>query len=366
MTVRTDPEKLYRNQAFHNRNPVEIPLFGSWLFGFYIHEQFPNLVQSLTPGLVRPEYLNVGLFLQDVDRLWEAYQELDDDLMFSIGAFYGIPWMEAIMGCPIYFSDTTIWADPCIPDWKTYSWEQPTLENPWAQKLLELLEALVDHSGGRYHVSATLMRGIADMCAAMRGSTNLVFDLYDQPDEIYRLAEACASVWIMVGQAQLDLIPEVDYEGHIASVGSLRCWLPDKGIWLQDDAASVLSPRFYEQFFLPQVKRIISHFPHVVMHLHGTYLWLIDQLLDIEEIDVLELNYDAGIVQLENIIPAWKKIQTQKPCIAFAASTMEELACIADQLDPAGLSLQTLAYTIEEARQGRKLVYERFASRIQS
>ncbi|MGD8751202.1 MAG: hypothetical protein PVG14_07255, partial [Anaerolineales bacterium] len=351
MSLLSDPVKLKANKAFYMRSSVEKPVFGSWLFGFYIHEQFPNLVQSLTPGLVKPEHLDVDLFLQDVDRLLLAYKELDDDLMFSTGVFYGIPWMEAIMGCPVYFKDTTIWADPCILDWKDYSWEEPTLENPWAQKLLDLLAALINHSSGRYHVSATLMRGVADMCAAMRGSTKLALDLYDQPEAVRRLAEVCANVWIEVGQAQLDLIPEVDEMGHIASVGSLRCWLPGKGIWLQDDAASVLSPNFYEQLFLPQVKKIVSHFPYVVMHLHGTYLWLIDQLLEIKEIDALELNYDAGIVQLEEILPAWKKIQTKKPCIAFATATLEELAFIADQLDPIGLSLQTLASTVEEARQ---------------
>jgi hypothetical protein len=91
---------------------------------------------------------------------------------------------------------------------------------------------------------------------------------------------------------------------------------------------------------------------------------LIDQLLEIKEIDALELNYDAGIVQLEEILPAWKKIQTKKPCIAFATATLEELAFIADQLDPIGLSLQTLASTVEEARQMKELVNEGFASRI--
>lgn len=359
MLLSMDPDKIKRHQAFLSRQPTDRPLIGSWLFGFFIHQQYPSVATAMEPGPIQPDDIPVDLFLKDVDALWEAYTKLDDDYPFSMGAFYGVPWMEAIMGCSIHFSGTTMWADPCIRDWDAYDWKRPLLENnAWAQKLLEFLEALVKHSDGRFACGPTLMRGPADMCAAMRGASNLGLDLYDCPENVRQLAKICADVWIEVGKAQLELVPE-SQNGYIVGCAGLRCWMPDKGIWLQDDAVSVLSPRLYEDIFLPQVQHIGEAFPMVAFHLHGNYLWPVDLLLTVNEIDVLELNYDVGVCELEKVIAAWKNIQEKKPLIAYADATLEEFDHIMDELSPVGLSLQTLSPTMEAGVAKRDLVYSR-------
>jgi hypothetical protein len=358
MQLNMDPGKLQRHRAFFHHQPADRPLIGSWLFGFFVHQQYPSVAAAMQPGPIRPEDIPIELFLKDVDALWEAYNELDDDYPFSMGAFYGVPWLEAIMGCPVHFSGTNLYASACITDWNSYDWTRPTLDNPWARKLLEFLEALVRHSAGRFACGPTLMRGPADMCSAMRGGTNLALDLYDCPDNVRRLAELCADVWIEVGKAQLDLVPESE-NGYVIGCAGLRCWMPEKGVWLQDDALSVLSPRFYDGIFLSQVRRIAAQFPCVAFHLHGNTLWPVDLLLPVDEIDVLELNYDVGVCQLEKLIPAWKKIQARKPCLAFADVTLDELEQILGELPPAGLSLQTISPTMENARAKRDLVYRR-------
>jgi hypothetical protein len=359
MRLNLDPAKLARHQAFLKREPVDRPLIGSWLFGFFVHQQYPSVAAAMRPGPIRPEDIPIELFLQDVDALWQAYNELDDDYPFSMGAFYGVPWLEAIMGCPVYFTGTNMYADPCISEWDTYDWHPPDFDNnPWAQKLIEFLEALIKHSAGRFACGPTLMRGPADMCSAMRGGATLALDLYDCPDNVGRLAEICAEVWIKAGQAQLSVVPESE-NGYLAGCAGLRCWLPQKGIWLQDDAVSVLSPRFYEKYFLPLVQRIARAFPCVAFHLHGNYLWPVDLVLQVKEIAVLDLNYDVGVCQLEKLIPAWRKIQERKPCLAFADGTLAEFDHILDELSPAGLSLQTISPTMENARAKRDLVYRR-------
>lgn len=358
MRLNMDPEKSRRHLVFLNGGPTDRPLIGSWLFGFYIHQQYPRLAATMKPGPIGPDDVPIELFLADVDSLWEAYNKLGDDYPFSMGAFYGVPWMEAIMGCPVYFSGTTMWTGPCVPDWDAYKWKRPTLSNPWAQKLLEFLEALVKHSDGRFACGPTLMRGVADTCAAMRGASTLGLDLYDSPENVRRLAEMCADIWIEVAKAQMELIPESE-NGYMVGCSGLRCWMPERGVWLQDDAVSLLSPRFYEEIFLPQVRRIAAEFHRVAFHLHGNCLWPVDLLVDVDEIDVLELNYDVGAIQLEKVIPIWKKIQEKKPCIAYADATLEELEYIMDELSPVSLSLQTLSPTMEDAIARRDLVLNR-------
>jgi 5-methyltetrahydrofolate--homocysteine methyltransferase len=261
------------------------------------------------------------------------------------------------MGCPVIFSGTNMYSRPCIQDWQDYTWQRPTLENPWAQKLLEFLDALVKHAGGRFACGPTLMRGPADICSAMRGGTELALDLYDHPDNVRRLAALSADVWIEVGKAQLALVPESD-SGYMVGCAGLRCWMPQKGIWLQDDAISLLSPRFYRELFLPQVRRIAAEFPAIAFHLHGNTLWPVDLILSIDGIDVLELNYDAGVCNLGEVIEAWKKVQRHgKPVIAFADVTIDELRHVLHELFPVGLSIQSISPTMDLGKAKRDLVY---------
>jgi hypothetical protein len=356
MRLAIDAARLKRHQAFLRREPVDRPLIGSWLNGFFVHQQYPGVAAALRPGPIEPDDIPIELFLQEVDALGQAYAELDDDYPFSMGAFYGVPWLEAIMGCPVYFSGTNLYSGPCISDWNAYHWRQPDIKNnAWAQKLLEFLDALVKHAGGRFACGPTLMRGPADICSAMRGASNLALDLYDCPQNVARLAGICSDMWIEVGKAQLDLVPESE-NGYMIGCAGLRCWTPEKGVWVQDDAVSVLSPRFYRQYFLPQIRRIAGQFPFVAFHLHGNSLWPVDLILELDEVDVLELNYDVGVCQLEKLIPAWRRIQEHKPCLAFADVTLDELNHILDEVPMAGLSIQTLSPTMQNALAKRDLV----------
>ncbi len=94
-----------------------------------------------------------------------------------------------------------------------------------------------------------------------------------------------------------------------------------------------------------------AQFPCVTFHLHGDQLWPLDIFLDLEEIDVVELNYDVGATSLdEKIIPAWARMRTRKPCIAFAHVTLEEAARIRAALPPDGFAFQTLSATIVEGQ----------------
>lgn len=349
-------ESLQRHRAFFEREAADRPLIGSWLFPFFVDRQFPELAASLRPGEIRPADIAVEPFLRDVERLADAYAQLNDDYPLALGAFYGVPWMEAIMGCPIRFSGDSMWAEPCIADWGTFDFERPDLRrNAWFQKLLELLDALIERAGDRVFCSPTLMRGVTDMCAGMRGSSALPVDVLESPERIGRLAEICAGVWIEVARAQLERIPESDC-GHVIGGGCMRYWAPRKGVWLQDDAIELLSPAVYREIFLPHVRRIAREFT-VAFHLHGSVVWPVDILLELDEIDVLQVTSDEGV---DRVVDAWKKIQQRKPCIAFVHAPPDDEAQwrrTLTELFPTALSIQTFAPTLTDAKALRDRVH---------
>jgi hypothetical protein len=358
MNLKIQSDKLRRHQTFLELGDVERPLFGSYLFGLYTSTRYPRIAEALTPGKIKPEDVPIEEYLKDIDDLFELYTDLDDDFPFSSGAFYGIPWLEAIMGCEVYFSGTNFYTKPIIEDWQHYTWKKShTQNNPWLEKMLECLDAVVQHSKGRFSCGPTRMRGIADMVSAMRGGTNLAFDSIDCPSNLEKLAEICTEVWIETGLVQLDLIPESE-NGYMVGASGLRVWFPEKGIWLQDDAVAVLSPNSYRRYFLPCVETILKAFSRVAIHLHGTVLWAVDIFLELGGIDVLELSYDLGLCELEVVKAAWEKIQAKKPCIAFGELSLEELRMLIGEMKPNGLSIQAVANNIEEARARRDMVFK--------
>ena len=359
MSALAEADRRQRHSDFLKMAPADRPLVGSFLFGYFMNEQYPNLSEAIPDGPITPDDINVDLFLQDCERLYQAYEELDDDYPYIGGAFFGVPWMEAIMGGRVISSPGSMWVEPVIEAWDDWHWERPSLDtNPWARKLLQLVEALVEHSNGRYPVGPTLMRGPGDILSALRGPARLPLDYYDRPDAVRRAAELCADVWIEVGKAQLARVP-ASTTGYACGCHGLRVWAPDKIIWLQDDALALQSPRFYHDFFRGQHRRIASEFPRVGFHLHGTVLWPVDELLAMPEIDVLQLGYES-LVDFEESLAVWKKVQGQTPLVIWADFNLPDfwscLETILDELPPAGISFQTTVPSLELALQVKERV----------
>lgn len=341
-----DPAQRERFQAFLECQPAARPLLACTV-GFTMPEQYPATARCLPQGLVSPEAIRTEAFLADCSRLYQLHGRLADDFPFVAAPFVYVPWLEAIMGCPIHASETSMWAQPVVDAWDQWRWEQPAPDNPWWRKLLELTAALVQHSAGRYPVAPTLMRGPSDMLSALRGAARFPLDFYDCPDLVASAARLCADVWIAVGKSQLDLIPQ-SATGYMAGAHGLRVWAPDKIIWLQEDAMALLSPVIFRNYILPQDRRIAAHFPYTAFHLHGSALWAIRDLVSVPEIRIVELNHESARADIEGTFAGCHQIRQHKPTVIwkqFDNTSWSWLDRVLAEFPAGGLSLQL---TIED------------------
>jgi hypothetical protein len=344
-------DTLTRHRAFWNHEEMDRPSWGVTL-GFFANEAYPRLMAKMPSGPIQPENILIPELLQDFDARWEAQQGIGD-FPFTCSPFPAIPWLEAIAGCPIMASPTSFWAEPCLADFRTWQWPSRVLENPWVQKLLEVMQALVEHASGRYQVSPTLMRGPADILAAMRGASQFALDFLDTPEHIRPALEQCAAIWCEMAQAQLALIP-TSSEGYIALESSLRAWAPERLLWLQEDAMALLSPTLYSTFVLPVDGHLASLFPAVAFHLHGNALWAIEDLIHIPDIDILELNLEAALCDVPGTFAGWKRIQQHKPLVMWRLYDKDFprwLERVQREFPARGLSIQVTVRNLEDARQ---------------
>ena len=323
------------------------------LLGFFLGSEYPvHRYQaakaipenaSLTPG-----HFDIGLYLDDFDNLFEKHEVCGGDFIWSASAYWGIPWVEAALGCPIIlnsYASGSIHAE-ALPGFKGAD-DVPkfSMDNPWVIKVIEFLEQTAKRSNGRYPLATTRMRGISDLLSLIYGTENLIFAMLERPDEVNAAAEKLTDFWIKFGKMQLDRIP--DFHGGIGSF-YYNAWAPKGTIWYQEDAAALLSPDLFEQFIKPWDDKIIAAFDGCIMHEHSNGYFPYEYYVDMD-FTALELHIDNGGPTAESLAPVYEKIMAKKPLIIWGEIPEADMDWIFSNLPPEGLAVITVVQDKEEA-----------------
>ena len=65
-------------------------------------EQFPGGTAAWRSGQrLDPPDVRFSPFAADYESLYQSHQAADDDFFYVGSAYWGIPWLEAILGCPV-------------------------------------------------------------------------------------------------------------------------------------------------------------------------------------------------------------------------------------------------------------------------
>jgi len=325
-------------KAFHRRENAR-PLFGFFKGSEYPLFRYP-FSQTLPQGVpLRPDDFDIPAFVADSERLFLEHEACGGDFIYSASAFWGIPWLEAALGCPIFANHSTgsIYCEP-PPGFDPAALPAFSRDNPWMRLMVEMLEALASKSDGRFPLATTRMRGVADLLSALYGADAFVYAMFDKPDEIMRVARHVTELFIQCGQLQLKHIPA--FHGGMGSF-YYHAWMPPGTVWHQEDAAALLSPDLYAAFIEPHDRRIVEAFPHVVMHQHSTGFVPTDKYLDMG-ISVLELHIDSGGPSAQDLCERHLAILKQRPLIIWGDIPLADLDWLFSKLPPQGLAIITV------------------------
>jgi hypothetical protein len=277
------------------------------------------------------------------------------DFIYSASAFWGIPWLEAALGCPVRVSHATgsLYAvTPPGADGESDAEQRgiPGFDprNPWMVKLVEFLQAAARRSAGRYPLGTTRMRGVADLLSALYGGENLVYRMLDQPEEIREASGRLADFYIKAGRLQLEHIPP--FSGGIGSF-YYHAWAPEGTVWHQEDSCMLLSPELYDDFIKDSDRKIFSAFRGNIMHFHSTGGYLpLDEVLALRPTAV-ELHIDSGGPSAEALFETHKKILADVPLIIWGALSREDFDWIFDKLPDRGVAVNAVVQDSGEAEE---------------
>jgi hypothetical protein len=333
-------------KAFHRRENAR-PLFGFFKGSEYPLFRYP-FSRSLPEGIpLRPGDFDVDAFVADTELLFAEHEACGGDFIYSASAFWGIPWLEAALGCPIFANQTTgsIYSEP-PPGFSASALPAFSRDNPWMRLMVEMLEALTAKSAGRFPLATTRMRGVADLLSALYGGDGFIFALFDRQDEVMRVAQHVTDLFIQCGKLQLEYIPA--FHGGMGSF-YYHMWAPPGTVWHQEDAVALLSPDIYAQFIEPFDRQIVAAFPHVVMHQHSTGFVPTDRYLAMG-MSVLELHIDSGGPSAEALYERHLAILRERPLIIWGDIPKADLDWLFAKLPPQGLAIITVVDSAEQAR----------------
>ena len=346
------PAKIDRYQAFWNRSSVPRPLVGFSLAGWFPVQEFQACRAWRSLDHLTPEKIDPQAFLEDHLRLLREGEIVDDDLIR--GACPGqvaIPWLPGIAGCKVrVFPDSILGEEQCL------SLDQASRlaldrENPWFRKYVEFGLALVAAAEGRFPVSHSAELGPTDLHALVRGHSQSIMDLVDEPERAAETLFHLADFFCQVQQEFWTQMP-LFHGGYFDAQYSL--WSPRPIMRLQEDATAVYSPALYRKFVQPVNRALASRFPCSFMHLHH---------VDVPagcfqaEIQCFEINKDALGPSTAAMIPHYRKVQASgKPLLIRGSFGAGEVRLLLDSLDPRGLFLNIMVESLHAVESLRPLL----------
>ncbi len=172
---------------------------------------------------------------------------------------------SAFYGAELVFGEITSWAIPCLHTWDDVEKLEFDWNNVYFRKLEELTQYALERCKGKALVGYTDMHPGLDCVAAWRDTQQLCFDMIEAPEQVERLATLAIADFEMIYDHFDAMLkeagqPSVSWMG-IPSFG--RMHIPSC------DFSTLISPRFFQRFGLPILKREVQTMTHNVFHVDG-------------------------------------------------------------------------------------------------
>jgi hypothetical protein len=232
----------------------------------------------------------------------------------------------------------TVWYRACITDPGTYGSIHLIPENNyWLDLHLKFIDEALNRSRGRWLVGVPDLIENMDTLAALRGDSNLFFDLVERPEWVYdRLAEINEAFF----QAYDIFYARIKDPQGGSIFNPFNIWGPGKTVKVQCDISASLSPKMFRKFVAPHLDAQCKWLNHSLYHLDGTTcLQHLDTLLEIDSIDAIEWT-PQDQSQPTGGDPHWydlyQKIKSAGKSIQVIGVEADELVPLLDAIGPSG------------------------------
>jgi hypothetical protein len=294
--------------------------------------------------------------MEDQERLLQEGEAMNDDILRGASPSQAVPWLDGMLGSTLRILPGSILGQEQTLSWEELAQIRLDPGNPWYGKYMEFGETLVKRSHGRFPVSHGTLIGPTDLFGAFRGHCRSLIDFLEEPEKSREVLWRFARIFQEITEEFWKRTP-LFYGGYFDA--QYQLWTQGPIIRMQEDAVAVYSPRLYRDFVQPIDRYLAQQFAGSFMHLHSTSMFLLDLILEIEELRCLQVNYEviSGGPDILGMIPFFKRIQAANRALIVRGSfTPEELRALVDGLDPRGLYLYIMVADMQEVETLRPIL----------
>lgn len=360
-------KKIDTNRAFYERSHQDRPFYGFQYVGKEWMKTYESSLSSLSHDkVISPDDIDTEGFIRDVDRHIEITEAIGGYSFYSVSPLIYIPWMEAILGCPIVATGDSCYSQPWLQSWDDVPEDIDLSSNKWFAKMISLMKDLIGHLGDRYPIAcSTLIRGPADCVSAALGATRFGLELYDNLEKVRKLAKLFTDTIIKVIKAQHEVAASSAF-GQGYTISGYGLWTPGMCQHLQDDAAALLSPQFYRELFLEPHATMIQAFDDSFYHVHPISLFVVDELIQMEKLKYIEINREPpGVGQsaielmpyYRKILESGKRLLVHWAYVDFSRELLEkEISYLYHNLSHRGLGFSVCVSSREDGQRKNGLI----------
>ena len=313
-----------------------------------VYDRFLTFMSAGGAYLTRPEGMSDEEFaVYKWDRLdvrAELNRQRFERTKFYLDGFpteyinFGPGSLAASIGGNYQFAVNTVWFDrnPVIQDWNT----RPTIafdpNTPLWQKTIDLMDRILDN--GVSFASLPAIGSSVDLLASLRGTENLLYDLYDHPEEIKRALSEIRSAFRTAYMLLTDRM--------MARQEGMATWMPiwcrDRYETLQCDFSAMISTDMFKEFVLPDLMEQSEFVGKTIYHLDGVAaIPHLDHLLSIPKVNAIQWSpgTGTGYVTDECWFEMYDKIQAAGKGLVLFVEKPECLEKLIRHISPKGVFL---------------------------
>jgi len=255
-----------------------------------------------------------------------------------------------LMGCEPRYRPDTVWTDPLSPGSDGYPPIQFHREGRWWQWMREATLKAAQASRGRWFVMPGWGNHAGDNLALIRGDLNLLVDIVENPQWVRQAAKRVSDILIEVSAELWDIVGE-RVTGTEGSVNYCSIWSPGRTMGFDCDMSCNLSPKQFEDLFLPPLIETMRTVDHRIYHLDGTVaLHHLDVLLSVPEIQAIQWVPGAGHEEIMQWVPVIKRIQQAGKSVQVSCAA-REIPALLNEVSARGLCICTGCGSEAEARE---------------
>ena len=178
-------------------------------------------------------------------------------------------------------------------------------DNIYAQRIKALYRAGLQKWDGTVIIGMPDLGGVMDVAASLRGTENLLTDLYDNPDEVLRLIREIEIAWYdAYNDFSSVLSPQnahTDWSGLLSNTPSYIH---------QCDFSYMIGNGMFKQFVLETLRKDTQRLDHTIYHLDGIgELNHLDDILALPDLNAVQWVYGDGKPTGMHWLDVYAKIQ---------------------------------------------------------